>query len=143
MYFTEIESDELKKKINEEKNINNLKILLANEATSILHGPKAAKESAETALETFVKGGLGRSIPEKTIKKNIVIDGINIVELVFQNNLVQSKSEVRRIIKNNGIRINDEIISDEKKIINIDSFVDNSYIKLSVGKKTHLKIIID
>ena len=143
MYFTEIESDELKKKINEEKNINNLKILLANEATSILHGPKAAKESAETALETFVKGGLGRSIPEKTIKKNIVIDGINIVELVFQNNLVQSKSEVRRIIKNNGIRINDEIISDEKKIINIDSFVDSSYIKLSVGKKTHLKIIID
>ena len=143
MYFTEIESDELKKKINEEKNINNLKILLANEATSILHGPKAAKESAETALETFVKGGLGRSIPEKTIKKNIVIDGINIVELVFQNNLVQSKSEVRRIIKNNGIRVNDEIISDEKKIINIDSFVDSSYIKLSVGKKTHLKIIID
>ncbi len=143
MYFTEIESDELKKKINEEKNINNLKILLANEATSILHGPKAAKESAETALETFVKGGLGRSIPEKTIKKNIVVNGINIVELVFQNNLVQSKSEVRRIIKNNGIRINDEIISDEKKIINIDSFVDNSYIKLSVGKKTHLKIIID
>ena len=143
MYFTEIESDELKKKINEEKNINNLKILLANEATSILHGPKAAKESAETALETFVKGGIGRSIPEKTIKKNIVVNGINIVELVFQNNLVQSKSEVRRIIKNNGIRINDEIISDEKKIINIDSFVDNSYIKLSVGKKTHLKIIID
>ena len=71
-YFTEIEVNELSEKIENEKDINNLKILLANEATTIVHGAKAAKDSAATAKETFVKGGLGKNIPEKTIsKKNL------------------------------------------------------------------------
>ena len=47
-----------------EKDINKLKILLANEATKILHGSKLAKESAETATETFIQRGVGKNIPE-------------------------------------------------------------------------------
>ena len=70
------------------------------------------------------------------------MDGINIIELIFQNGLVQSKSEVRRILKNNGIRINDEIISDEKKIINMEHVSKDNHIKVSVGKKTHLKVTV-
>ena len=68
-YFTEIDINELSQKFEIEKDINKLKILLANEATSILHGSKASKDSAETARETFVKGGLGKNIPEKISKK--------------------------------------------------------------------------
>ncbi len=142
MYFTEIELNELSKKVDNESDVNKLKILLANEATTILHGSKAAKESADTATETFIKGGLGKNIPEKTISKKIILQGINIVELIFQNGLAQSKSEARRILKNNGIRINDEVISDEKRIINMDNVSKNNYIKLSVGKKTHLKVTV-
>ena len=142
MYFTEIELSELSKKIDNESDVNKLKILLANEATTILHGSKAAKESADTATETFVKGGLGKNIPEKTISKKIILEGINIIELVFQSNLAQSKSEARRILKNKGIRVNDEIVSDEKKIINMDNFSKDNHIKLSVGKKTHLKVTV-
>ena len=56
--------------------------------------------------------------------------------------MVQSKSEGRRILKNNGIRVNDQIISDEKKIINMDNVLKDNHIKLSVGKKTHLKITV-
>ena len=67
------------------KDINNLKIVLANKATTILHGSKAAKDSAETAKETFVKGGLGKNIPEKVIEKKVISDGINIIELIFWN----------------------------------------------------------
>ncbi len=130
------------KKVDNESDVNKLKILLANEATTILHGSKAAKESADTATETFIKGGLGKNIPEKTISKKIILQGINIVELIFQNGLAQSKSEARRILKNNGIRINDEVISDEKRIINMDNVSKNNYIKLSVGKKTHLKVTV-
>ena len=115
-------------------------MLLANKATSIVHGAKAAKESEDTAKETFEKGGLGKSIPEKVIKKKVINEGINIIELVYQNGLVQSKSEARRVLKNNGIRINDIIISDEKKIINTKDVSANNYIKLSLGKKNHLKI---
>ena len=141
-YFTEIEVNELSEKIENEKDINNLKILLANEATTIMHGTKAAKDCAATAKETFVKGGLGKNIPMKTISKKKLSQGINIIELIFQNGLVNSKSEVRRILKNNGIRVNDIVISDEKKIINIENLSKDNSIKLSIGKKNHLKVKI-
>ena len=139
-YFTDDDIDDLTKQIENEKNVNNLKILLANKATTILHGSKAAKDSAETAKETFERGGLGKNIPEKKIEKKIISNGINIIELIFQNNLVQSKSEARRILKNNGVKINDVVINDEKKIINIEDVQENNYIKLSIGKKNHLKV---
>tara|TARA_B100000029_G_scaffold248641_1_gene245413 strand:- start:6765 stop:8006 length:1242 start_codon:yes stop_codon:yes gene_type:complete len=141
-YFTEIELNSLSKKVENESDINKLKILLANEATTILHGSRAAKESADTATETFVKGGLGKHIPEKKFSKKAVLQGINVIDLIFLNKLVHSKSEARRILKNNGIRINDEIIADERKIINMDDVCEGNYIKLSVGKKIHLKVTI-
>ena len=141
-YFTEIEVNELSEKIENEKDINNLKILLANEATTIVHGTKAAKDCADTAKETFVKGGLGKNIPVKTLSKKKLSQGINIIELIFQNGLVNSKSEVRRILKNNGIRVNDNVISDEKKIINMENVSKDNSIKLSIGKKNHLKVKI-
>ena len=139
-YFTEIETNDLSQKIDKEKNINNLKILLANEATTLMHGTKAAKDSADTAKETFVKGGLGKNIPEKKMSNKEFIQGVNIIDLIFHNKLVQSKSEARRILKNNGIRINDSIISDEKKIINMNDVSKDNFIKLSIGKKNHLKV---
>ena len=139
-YFTEIQTNDLSQIIDKEKNINNLKIILANEATKLIHGEKAAKDSADTAKETFVKGGLGKNIPEKTMNKKIFVQGVNIIDLIFQNELVQSKSEARRILKNNGIRINDKNINDEKKIINMEDVSKDNFIKLSIGKKNHLKV---
>jgi len=141
-YFTEIEIDQISNKINTEKDINKLKILLANEATSILHGAKASKDSRETAETTFSKGGIGKNIPERKISKDAVVKGINILDLIFQNDLLSSKSEARRIIKNKGIKINDKVIDDDKKVVGINDFEGKNYIKLSVGKKTHLKITI-
>ncbi len=141
-YFTEINTTELSQKIDKEKNINNLKILLANEATTLIHGIKVAKDCEDTAKETFVKGGLGKNIPEKTMSKKKFIQGTNIIDLIFQNELVKSKSEARRILKNNGIRINDNIINDEKKIINMNDVSKENFIKLSIGKKNHLKVKI-
>ena len=141
-FFTEIEVNELSNMVEKEKDINKLKILLANEATKILHGSKASKDSSETAMETFVQGGLGKNIPEKVFGKKIVLQGINIIEFIFKNGLVQSKSEARRILKNNGIRLNDNIVSDEKKIVNMEDVSDKNYIKLSIGKKNHLKVKI-
>ena len=139
-YFTEDDINNLTMQIENEKDINKLKILLANKATTILHGSKAAKDSAETAKETFVRGGLGKNIPERKIEKKIIIQGINIIELIFQNNLAQSKSEARRILKNNGVKINDVTVNDEKKIVNIEDVQENNFIKLSIGKKNHIKV---
>ena len=141
-YFTEIETDELSSKIDNEKDINKLKILLANEATTILHGSKVAKDSEETARATFVQGGVGKNIPEKKVSKEMISKGINIIDLVSQNGLSTSKSDARRILKNRGIKIDDKVIEDEKKIVSLKDFSNNSYIKLSVGKKNHLKVTI-
>ena len=139
-YFTEINVDELEKIINEEGNINNLKVLLANEATKILHGEKKSKESEKTAKETFVGGGVGKNLPETLIKKNLLKNGIDIIDLLYNNKIFNSKSEVRRAINEKGIKINDILVQDEKKIISVDDFKENNYIKVSYGKKKHFII---
>ena len=77
-YFTEINIDDLSNTINIEKDINKLKILLANEATKIVHGEKAAKESENTAKETFQGTGVSKNLPEIKISQSEFDKGINI-----------------------------------------------------------------
>ena len=141
-YFTEIEINELSDLTRTEKDINKLKILLANEATKILHGSKLAKESAETATETFIQRGVGKNIPEKKVFRNLIEKGIDIVEFAFQNGTSLSKREIRRILRNKGIKLNDQTVVDEKKIINFKDFGNENFVKLSIGKKTHIKVKI-
>ena len=132
------------KKIDEIKNqnINNLKIILANESTSMLHGKAAAKNAEQTAKNTFEKRSIGDDLPSININKDEITKGVNIIDLVVSSNLLTSKSEVRRTIKNKGIKINNETIEDDKKIISINSFNSNNFIKLSHGKKNHVIIKI-
>jgi|TARA_B100001093_G_scaffold304686_1_gene290569 tyrosyl-tRNA synthetase len=138
-HFTEINETELEKIVNSEKNINNLKILLANEATKILHGEKKSKESEKTAKETFAEGGVGQNLPVITMEKAVLKDEINVIDFINNTGILNSKSEIRRAIKERGIKINDAIVTDDKKIINM-SDLDNDYIKVSYGKKKHYKI---
>ena len=131
------------KKINEIKNenVNKLKIILANEATSMLHGKIAAQKAEETARNTFEKGNIGTDLPIIEVKDKDISDGLNVIDLVVLSKLINSKSEVRRTIKNNGIKINNETITDEKMNISINNFKKN-ILKLSHGKKNHVIIKI-
>jgi len=123
-------------------NINNLKTLLANEATTLLHGKVAAIKASETAKKTFA-GGSGDELPVIKIKKDQIDNGLNIIDLSMKTNLFNSKSEVRRTIKNSGLKINNSTTTDENSIINISDFKDN-VLKISHGKKKHVLIkIID
>ena len=142
-YFTEIDSSELEKITNNEKNINNLKILLANEATKIFHGEKKAIESENTAKETFDGTGMGQNLPVILIKGTMLKNGINVVDFLNNTKILNSKSEIRRAIKEKGIKINDIVLEDEKKIINLNEFTESNYIKISYGKKKHFKIKIN
>ena len=84
-FFTELEPVEINKIVEEEENINKLKILLANEATRILHGKDAAQKAQKTAEETFKSGGVGSDLPEIRIKSSLVKKGINILDfLIFR-----------------------------------------------------------
>ena len=122
-------------------NINELKILLANETTSMLHGEKEAKSSENTAKEVFSDNSKGINLPAVKIKFSDIKQGINILDLIILSKLENSKSEVRRLIKGKAIKINNEIILDEKLIISKKLF-QNNFLKLSIGKKRHIKIEI-
>ena len=140
-YFTEIDLKEINEICNKEKNINNLKILLANEATKILHGEVSAKKAADTAKDTFEKGGLGSDLPEIKVKLNEIKKGINFLDFIANNKILSSKSEARRAIINKGFKINDKIIEDEKKVLQQKDFNKNT-LKLSHGKKKHYLVKI-
>ena len=140
-FFTEIKTENINEICLKEKNINNLKILLANEATTILHGKAASIKAEKTAKETFQSGGLGADLPEIKIKLSNVKKGINILNFIAENNILSSKSEARRVIANKGIKINDITIFNEKKIIQLEDFKKN-ILKFSYGKKKHYLIKI-
>ena len=140
-FFTEIKTENLVSICEKEKNINNLKILLANEATKILHGEAASKKAEQTAKDTFEKGGLGADLPEIKIKATKIEKGINILDLIVDNEILHSKGEARRAIANKGFKINDVLIEDEKKILQLKDFKKN-ILKLSYGKKNHFLVKI-
>ena len=141
-YFTEINIDDIDKLFNEEKNINNLKILLANETTKILHGEHKAKESEETAKETFSGKGIGKKLPEILIERSQLRDGISVIELLYEKKIINSKSEIRRAINERGIKINDKLVENIKEIVTSKDFEENSCVKVSHGKKKHFIIRI-
>ena len=136
-FFSEIEVSEILDLKNE--NINDLKVLLANKATEMLHGKKAAKNSEKTAKEVFSENSSGHSLPSINIKTETNKKRLNIVDLVILSKLENSKSEVRRLIKGKAIKIDNKIINDEKLILD-ENYFNNDYLKLSIGKKRHIKI---
>ena len=138
-YFTELDDIKLENIIKDEKDINNLKILLANEATKILHGEKKSKESENTAKETFKGSGMGQNLPIISISESLLKNGINVVDFICNIKILNSKSEIRRAINEKGVKINDVVVEDEKKIIDLDDIKDE-FIKVSYGKKKHYKI---
>ena len=136
-FFTDVDNNEIENLKNE--NINNLKILLANKTTEMLHGEKAALNSEKIAKETFTLNSSGSNLPSVKINKSILQKKITIIDLVILSKLENSKSEIRRLIKGNAIKLNNRNIINDNFIIENSLFNEN-YLKLSIGKKRHIKI---
>ena len=136
--FTEIPIDEIKKREND--NINDLKIILANHATSMLHGEDQSKKCFEQAKKIFNDNSSDEGLPILKVEKK-QIENKNISDLILQSKLESSKSEIKRLIKNNGIKINNSKIEEDVPVAKID-FDEKNFFKLSIGKKKHFKIII-
>ena len=122
-----------------DNNINELKVLLANHATKMLHGKKEAEESEKLAKNTFKENSSGENLPGIKVENDILSK--NIVELISFVNKNISKSEIRRLVKSNAIKIDNQNINDEKYIIDLNLFKNKGFVKLSIGKKKHFKII--
>ena len=134
--FTDLNLQKIEKIKN--KNINQLKVILANEATAMLHGKAATQKAELTAKNTFEKKSIGEDLPSINLKKEEVINGINIVDLVITSNLLNSKSEVRRMIKNKGIKINNIPVENDQFNVSLNNFEKENFLKLSHGKKKHV-----
>jgi len=140
-FFTEISSSEINNIFQKEKNINNMKILLASEATKILHGEIASNKAEQTAKETFESGGLGSDLPEIKIKFSEISKGVNLLNFLSESKIMSSKSEARRVIASKGIKIDNIAVVDENKILKPIDFKKN-ILKISYGKKKHFLIKI-
>ena len=136
--FTDLSLGEIENSKN--RDINELKILLANNATEMLHGKKETEKSEKLAKNTFKENSTGENLP--AIKINNDILSKNLVELISFVSKGISKSEIRRLIKSDAIKIDNKNINDDKHTVDPNLFVDKGFIKLSIGKKKHFKIII-
>ena len=136
-FFTNEKIDEIEKLSN--KDINSLKILLANKTTEMLHGKKEAQNSEKIAKETFSDNSTGSNLPSIKINKSLIENNLNIIDLIIISKFENSKSEIRRLINGRAIKINNEIVDNEKTLIK-STFFNNNYLKLSIGKKRHVKI---
>ena len=136
--FTELPLDEIARlsalKGNE---LNEAKKILAHEVTQLCHGRDVANSVAESARKTFEEGSIGQDLPFIIINKNDLENGVWVIEAMRKLALIQSNGEGRRLIANGGVRVNDTVINDPEKQLNIADISINGMIKLSAGKKRH------
>ncbi|MDP9808944.1 tyrosyl-tRNA synthetase [Rhizobium tibeticum] len=120
--------------------LNEVKKILATEVTAILHGRAAAEQAAETARKTFEEGGLAADLPSVEVPAAELDDGIGLLSLIVRAGLAASNGEARRHVQGGAVRINDQAVSDERRIIGSGEITADGVIKLSLGKKKHILI---
>ncbi|HCO91369.1 MAG TPA: tyrosine--tRNA ligase, partial [Alphaproteobacteria bacterium] len=120
--------------------LNEAKKILATEATALLHGRDAADAAAETARRTFEEGASAAGLPTIDIPQAELSEGIAAFELFRRAGLCASGGEARRLIKNRGARLNDQVIEQDTAAISMADISADGVIKLSAGKKRHLLI---
>jgi tyrosyl-tRNA synthetase len=118
--------------------INQAKKELADAATALLHGPHAAQVAAETARQTFEEGRIAEDLPMLTIPHSELAGGVGVQTAFVSAGLLKSNAEVRRRILAGGIRVNDEVITDERMVLTFSNLTREGVIKLSLGRKQHV-----
>ena len=120
--------------------INEVKKILATEITAMLHGRSAAEQAAETARKTFEEGALADNLPSVEIPTAELEAGLGLLTLIVRAGLAASNGEARRHVQGGAVRINDEAVSDERRLIGIGDVTADNVVKLSLGKKKHILV---
>ncbi|AZQ67804.1 tyrosine--tRNA ligase [Silicimonas algicola] len=120
--------------------INEAKIRLANEVTALLHGSEAAAAAEATAREVFERGGVGDDLPTLELTAAEIGEGISAAQLIVRSGLAASGKEAKRLIAENGARVDDEPLTDAGRMF--DAAALSSPVKLSAGKKRHALVKI-
>jgi tyrosyl-tRNA synthetase len=120
--------------------INDAKIILANEVTALLHGPEAAAAAEATAREVFEKGGVGDDLPTLHLTPDEVTDGISLAQLIVRSGLAKSGKDAKRLIAEGAARVNDEVETDAGRMFGAGELADP--LKLTAGKKRHALVAL-
>ena len=121
--------------------INQAKIVLANEVTRLAHGDEAAAAAEATAHEVFEKGGLGEDLPTLKVTPAEVAEGVGIVQLFVRAGLATSGKDAKRLIQEGGARMNDELVTDAGLRLGAGQLAEP--VKLTAGKKRHALVVLD
>nr|WP_210302653.1 tyrosine--tRNA ligase [Bartonella callosciuri] len=139
--YTTLSMDEiLKLSVLQGTEINEAKKILATEITAMLHGRHLADAAAETARKTFEEKTHGENLPTIEINITELKTGAGLLALLVQAGLAKSNSEARRQVQGGGVRINDQIVENETRLIREEDVNVAGMIKLSFGKKKHVLI---
>ena len=106
-----------------------------SEVTTLLHGAEAARTAEATAREVFEKGGIGDDLPTLELTRDELAEGLSIVQLFVRTGLAKSGKDAKRLIAEQGARIDDAPLTDSGLMIDAAALA--SPIKLSAGKKRH------
>lgn len=117
--------------------LNEAKKILATEATAVVHGRENAEQAASTAASTFETGALDLSLPTADVPKSDLASGIGIQNALVLVGLAASNGEARRHVQSGAVRVNDELVGDERAALGTAALQSEGVIKLSVGKKRH------
>lgn len=122
----------------EGQEINEAKIILANEVTKLCHGEEAAINSNKTARKVFTEDGSDENLPTLEISNLEIIDGISFTQALVRTGLVSSGKEAKRIIASGGAKLNDQVINDAGYML--DAAELHKTPKISASKKKHALI---
>ncbi len=139
--YTELPLDECSRleKL-EGSEVNDAKIILANEVTALLHGRDAALTAAQTSSEVFEKGGIGEDLPTISFRENEISDGVPIVQAFVKAGLAKSGKEAKRLIAENGARLDDKLVTNTNLVLTAKML--KKPVKLSAGKKRHALVTL-
>lgn len=136
-FFSDFEIEDIKRMCKED--IRNAKKIMAFEVTKLVHGEEEALKVKKASEEIFSNKGNSDNTETIEIFKDVIAQEINVIEILMLSNLFESKSEVRRLIQQNGIKINGEKVTDIHMMIGSEQ-LDNNTLLIQKGKKTFKKI---
>ena len=135
--FTDLPIDEIDKIESDSKDdINLAKIILANHATTLLHGKDAASKAEKTAQDTFRGDSISENLPKISLLKKEFKQPVYIYDLIVKIGFSNSKSEARKLIRGHGVKLNQSVVKDELYELLFEDVSDNKAM-ISVGKKKH------
>ena len=140
--FTDLSKEQIDShEQNSSKNINDLKIILANEVTAMLHGIESSRKAEQAAKQIFENKSLSEDMPTLSLSNKDIQNGVLLSDLIVQMKYASSKSESRKLIRGKGVKLNGKIVENELKLLDYDQITQFENV-ISVGKKKHFKVVI-